>query len=134
MSLLLAAYTPAGAATPLADRTHIEEYDPTAHAGRLSCPSCSGPLVARRGAIRVHHFAHRAGASCDPWRQGMTAWHRSWQALWPRERTEVRVERGGKVHVADVLTETGNVIEFQHYARGALGARGLLRPAYDVGL
>ena len=27
------------------------------------CPECGSPLVARKGAVRVHHFAHR-GASC----------------------------------------------------------------------
>jgi hypothetical protein len=37
------------------------------------CPECGSPLVARKGAVRVHHFAHR-GASCTT--GGETALHR----------------------------------------------------------
>ena len=28
------------------------------------CPSCKGSLVARKGTVTVHHFAHHKGAEC----------------------------------------------------------------------
>lgn len=28
------------------------------------CPECSAPLIARRGEVREHHFAHATGTSC----------------------------------------------------------------------
>lgn len=32
---------------------------------RCICPACEGALIARKGRIRAHHFAHDAGANCD---------------------------------------------------------------------
>lgn len=29
------------------------------------CPACGSPLIARKGAIRQHHFAHKSGNSCE---------------------------------------------------------------------
>lgn len=37
------------------------------------CPGCGGPLIAKKGSVRVHHFAHR-GVSCNTGAE--TALHR----------------------------------------------------------
>jgi hypothetical protein len=107
-------------------RISIDEYDASLHRGRITCPACSAPLTARRGALRVHHFAHRAGAACsDTWRPELTEWRRAWLARWARERVERRVSVGGThpqsqgdhtdtARVADVLTERGTAILLQH--------------------
>ena len=108
MSLLYAALADGGG------RIGIDEYDPASHRGRMLCPVCDAGLTARRGSVKVHHYAHKPGARCDPWRQGMTEWHRSWQEHWDPERNEVRMERGGIVHIADVVTTDCVVVEFQH--------------------
>jgi len=96
-------------------RISIDEYDASAHRGRITCPACSAPLTARRGALRVHHFAHRAGAACsDTWRPELTEWRRAWLARWARERVERRVVHNHTTRVADVITERGNVVLLQH--------------------
>ena len=121
MSLLYAALPDGGG------RISIDEYDAPTHRGRISCPVCDAALTARRGALRVHHFAHHAGAACtDTWRPELTAWRRAWLARWARERVERRVTVGGThphisqgecddtTRVADVVTERGNVVLLQH--------------------
>lgn len=30
------------------------------------CPACASPLVARKGSLKVHHFAHAAESNCQP--------------------------------------------------------------------
>lgn len=116
MSLLYASLRgqAAGGGIISKERLHISAYTPALHRGRIACPGCDSDLDAKRGDINVHHFAHKAGAKCDPWRQGMTEWHRSWQELWDAERNEVRMERDGVVHIADVVTTDGMVVELQH--------------------
>ncbi len=43
---------------------HVDAVD-RGRACRCICPACEGPLVARKGNIRVHHFAHDADTACD---------------------------------------------------------------------
>lgn len=40
----------------------------------LFCPDCEGRLVAKKGSVRVHHFAHASGTECSG--AGETALHR----------------------------------------------------------
>ena len=81
------------------------------------CPTCGEPLTARRGSVRVHHFAHRQGTECiDDWHYSeneMSEWHRTMQDLFDPSCQEVVVSCDGKTHRADVLCN-GTVIEFQH--------------------
>lgn len=41
------------------------------------CPHCRGPLTAKCGQIKIHHWAHKAAKSCL-YSSGMTAWHYGW--------------------------------------------------------
>ena len=77
-------------------------------AGR--CPSCTAPVIPKCGAFVVHHWAHRPGAECDSWYEPMTAWHWAWQQEVPPERREVVMGP----HRADIVTESGGVVEVQH--------------------
>lgn len=43
---------------------HVDSVDSGRACGCI-CPACKEMLVARKGRIRVHHFAHDAGAACD---------------------------------------------------------------------
>jgi competence protein CoiA len=69
------------------------------------CPACDAPMVAKCGRIITWHWAHAGGESCDPWRQGETQWHLDWKQrfLAAGARIEVRIERNGVMHIADVV-------------------------------
>lgn len=93
----------------------IGDYEITMK-GALVCKCCGQPVVAKRGAVKVHHFAHKSRAACDPWRVGhaMTEWHKGWQTLCRPEFLEKRIERDGTWHIADIVTKGGTVVEVQH--------------------
>jgi hypothetical protein len=71
-------------------------------------------MIAKCGEHRVHHWAHRANCSCDHWWEPETAWHRDWKNKFPEDWQEAIYQSDGKKHYADVKTESGKVIEFQH--------------------
>lgn len=80
------------------------------------CPSCNADMLARCGEVRVHHWAHKGILSCDAWWEKETEWHRSWKNHFPMEWQEVvHVDEAmDERHIADVKTDTGLAIEFQH--------------------
>jgi competence protein CoiA len=74
---------------------------------------CGSPVIAKCGEIRMHHWAHRG--MCDPWWEGETEWHREWKRLFPKEWQEVvHFAENGEKHIADVKTDQGYIVEFQH--------------------
>ena len=79
------------------------------------CPVCRNPVVAKCGDIRVNHWAHSAGSNCDNWWEIETGWHRNWKNKFPAAWQEVvhTSKKTGK-HIADIKTDQGWVIEFQH--------------------
>jgi hypothetical protein len=79
------------------------------------CPSCASPLIARCGQVKVWHWAHKGNPPCDPWWENETAWHRTWKGHFPIEWQEViHQAESGEKHIADVKTDQGWVLEFQH--------------------
>lgn len=80
-----------------------------------SCPACGGSMIARCGQQRVHHWAHRGVRNCDSWWEPETPWHRAWKGWFPEAWQEVILHApNGEKHIADVRTEHGVTIEFQH--------------------
>jgi competence protein CoiA len=80
------------------------------------CPGCGSSMIARCGELRTPHWAHRGTRLlCDPWWENETQWHRVWKDQFPADWQEVvhRAEDGER-HIADVKTQNGWVIEFQH--------------------
>jgi len=79
------------------------------------CPGCQSRVLARCGTQRVWHWAHLGKIACNFEREPETEWHRNWKNDFPVGWREVirRAENGEK-HIADVMTEHGLVIEFQH--------------------
>jgi len=73
------------------------------------CPLCGGDVIAKCGSIKIWHWSH-IKADCDPWTEPETAWHRAWKELFPPHCREVAIGN----HRADVMTDSGVVIEFQH--------------------
>ena len=82
------------------------------------CPSCGAPMITRKGTQRQHCFAHKPTHPCsDSWERSnsydVSAWHKEWQSLLPRENQEVKLTLGDTKHRADVLIGR-TVVEFQH--------------------
>lgn len=79
------------------------------------CPVCGSPTVAKCGEVRVWHWAHKGALLCDPWWESETEWHRHWKGQFPVDWQEiVHTAPNGERHIADVKTDGGWVIEFQH--------------------
>jgi len=80
------------------------------------CECCDSPVTARCGEVNIWHWAHRSGKrSCDPWWENQTEWHRAWKGQFPKEWHEkVHFAENEEKHIADVKTDQGYVIEFQH--------------------
>lgn len=80
-----------------------------------TCPSCRAAMVAKCDDQRVWHWAHRGVRVCDPWWEPETEWHRNWKNEFPADWQEVvHFAQSGEKHIADVKTQSGMVIEFQH--------------------
>lgn len=79
------------------------------------CPACDQAMVARCGEVYAPHWAHKGRRDCDPWWENETEWHRAWKGKFPESWQEI-VHRAdsGETHIADVKTDRGWVIEFQH--------------------
>lgn len=84
-------------------------------AGKGICPVCGSELIAKCGEVNVNHWAHKGNHNCDPWWENETSWHRSWKDSFPIEWQEVvHSAENGEKHIADVKTDGGWVLEFQH--------------------
>lgn len=97
-------------------RVHIHEYDPEIHKGKITC-SRGHPVVGKRGAKVVWHYAHVSGESEECSRE-MGPWHRWWQDRVESDFLEIIIKRevaGGvlKKHIADMINGDDLVIEFQ---------------------
>jgi hypothetical protein len=80
-----------------------------------ACPVCRSALIAKCGEYREHHWAHRNTRNCDPWWERETDWHRAWKNRFPADWQErVRWADDGEKHIADIMTASGVVLEFQH--------------------
>lgn len=79
------------------------------------CPACGHPMVAKCGEVKIWHWAHKGSRLCDPWWENETEWHRAWKGRFPVNWQEVvhQAENGEK-HIADVKTDQGWALEFQH--------------------
>jgi competence protein CoiA len=80
-----------------------------------NCPVCGNPMIAKCGSRVIWHWAHAGRVHCDPWWENETNWHRAWKSCFPEEQREIiRFDQSGEKHIADVVTSTGMIIEFQN--------------------
>jgi competence protein CoiA len=80
-----------------------------------TCHFCGNAMIAKCGQLRVWHWAHRGTRTCDHWWEPETEWHRAWKNLFPEGCQEIiHTSKDGEKHIADVKTEHGVVLEFQH--------------------
>ena len=96
-------------------KVSAEEYKKSENLD-LRCPCCNSQVVAKQGEINVWHFAHKVKNKCSEWFKPMTEWHINWQKQFPEKNREIihKCEKTGEKHIADVKTDNGIVIEFQH--------------------
>lgn len=80
------------------------------------CPACDSRLIAKCGPIKMNHWAHKGKRHCDPWWENETEWHREWKDNFPSAWQELCLKdrETDEKHIADVRTESGIVVEFQH--------------------
>jgi len=83
------------------------------------CLCCGAEVIAKCGNIRIAHWAHKNNEKCPySMKEPKTPWHWDWQNHFSKEWQEVRCidEETGEVHIADIKTPNGLVVEFQHSA------------------
>jgi hypothetical protein len=81
------------------------------------CPDCGNAVIAKCGELRlrVWHWAHWKTHDCDRWSEPETEWHRAWKNHFPEYWQEIsHPSENGETHRADVKTDRGMVLEFQH--------------------
>jgi len=79
------------------------------------CPGCAQPVVAKCGKQRIWHWAHLSKRTCDRWWEPETEWHRAWKNKFhPDWQEYIQRDQSGEKHIADVRTQHGLVVEFQH--------------------
>lgn len=72
-------------------------------------------MIPKCGEKKIWHWAHERAGSCDPWWENETEWHRAWKDHFPADWQEIVLHaENGERHIADVKTQDGWVIEFQH--------------------
>lgn len=81
------------------------------------CPLCKSRLIPKIGRCRLPrpHWAHMAGAVCDPWAEhdSETEWHRDWKQVVVPHRREVVLDVGGERHFADIVGAGHTIVEVQ---------------------
>lgn len=78
------------------------------------CDICKGRVFSKCGEINVWHWAHFSGKNCDSWFEPESLWHKRWKMTFGKENAEIRIEKDGKYHIADILTSQNIVIELQN--------------------
>jgi len=82
---------------------------------RGRCELCGSELIAKCGPKNIDHWAHKSKLGCDPWWENETDWHRNWKNVFPDHWQEItHRDSNGEKHRADVKTDEGWIIEFQH--------------------
>ncbi len=82
------------------------------------CPYCQSEVIAKCGEQKIAHWAHKSCKKCDTWHDKETEWHLMWKNYFPEHWQEIIKydEATGEKHIADVCTEKGFILEFQHSA------------------
>lgn len=93
-------------------RVPIDEYKDSMYYGIICAEG--HPLVAKRGAIRIHHYAHKNTQPSCCCGDNKGDWHMEWQNRVCKDAQEVRmVGPTSKIHVADIMCGK-YVVEIQH--------------------
>lgn len=97
----------------LDDKNNKVCIDDAVKTNKYYCLECGEELILKKGAIKVHHFAHKSTENCLYSNREMSAWHLEWQSHFDKKQCEVICRSKDEVYIADVLLNN-TVIEFQH--------------------
>lgn len=80
------------------------------------CPCCKAEVIAKCGEVKIAHWSHKSKKNCDSWHEAETDWHRMWKNYFPENWQEIIKydQETGEKHIADVCTQNGFILEFQH--------------------
>jgi hypothetical protein len=79
-----------------------------------TCQACHVVMTPKCGSIRMAYWSHPPGAFKHHW-EPETEWHRAWKNAFPEDCQEIPHRAAdGELHIADVKTPHGRVLEFQH--------------------
>jgi competence CoiA-like predicted nuclease len=78
------------------------------------CPICNEIVLSVCGPINIDHWRHEPNPNCDTWIEPETYWHRQWKNEFPEDWQEIVINRFGVIHRADIMTDTGLVLEIQN--------------------
>jgi len=79
-----------------------------------TCPLCEGKVLSKCGEVKVWHWAHLKGESCDSWYEPESYWHFHWKMIFGKKNAEIVIKKNGKWHIADIHTSENVVIELQN--------------------
>ena len=68
------------------------------------CTTCNGKVFSKCGKVNVWHWAHFKDENCDSWYEPESFWHKHWKLTFGKENTEIGIEKEGKRHIADIIT------------------------------
>jgi len=80
---------------------------------RAKCPVCKEKVIAKCGAIKTSHWAHKKNIDCDSWYEPETLWHLNWKDEFNQEQQEIIIKKGRTIHRADIKTNE-KIIELQY--------------------
>jgi len=100
-------------------RLHISEYDFQLHEGKVRCAD-GHILIAKKGAIREHHFCHRPkeGNSDCSGKESKGTWHCWWQDRLLPSNLEFRFKKevlkiADSINIIGPNKDTVSIVEFQ---------------------
>jgi hypothetical protein len=94
---------------------HIDDYDSKMHKNHVTCRTCGSSMIAKRGEINAHHYAHdKSECSVKRDSDGKTSWHLLFQNIAKSEHLERIIKKDNTTHIADIIDTNGVVIEIQH--------------------
>lgn len=93
----------------------IDDYDKKVHTEETKCNCCDTEVIAKKGPINVHHYAHTQNNDCPfTKKEHKTPWHKFWQEYIKPEFLEKIIIKDNKKHIADIKNTDNIVIEIQH--------------------
>ncbi|MBI9065190.1 MAG: hypothetical protein JEZ14_24615 [Marinilabiliaceae bacterium] len=78
-----------------------------------SCPMCEREVFSKCGNIKIWHWAHHKGESCEKWYEPDADWHLHWKTTFGKENSEIVIKNNDEKHLADIYTKTDVIIELQ---------------------
>lgn len=78
------------------------------------CPQCGKKVFSKCGEINIWHWSHFKDENCETWSEPESFWHKHWKMTFGKDNSEIVIEKDGKKHRADILTNERVVIELQN--------------------